>query len=354
MGGTFNVTSGRETITLGGTVLSEFADEYIAVIADVIMHPGLLPADLERLKDDLKRNLSVEKNSPYSIANNAFRNAVFAGHPLAAFLSTEPIINGFTISRVKDFYLRNFGAKRAALYVVGKFDTASTTAAVKAAFSKWIPGPDAPNNKPPDLLTGAPIIVDRPDSKQTYLIIGRPTIPVNDKDYTALYVADALLGGAFGSRITTNIREDKGYSYSPYSSLTNIAGSTSLWMESAEVTSEHAIAALTEVEKEIKKLGEEAPTATELGGVQRYLSGLFVIWNSDPSGIIYQLDFLHRHKLPDSYLTGFVKSINAVTPAQVQAVVKKQLDRSKMTVVLVGDKKDLMQQMESSKPKKAF
>ena len=161
-----------------------------------------------------------------------------------------------------------------------------------------------------------------------------------------------MLGGAFGSRITTNIREDKGYTYSPYSSVLN-RRNASVWTESADVTSEHTLAAIQEIEKEIKRLQNEPPSADELKGIQNYLAGIFVLQNSSPTGIINQLQFLDKHGLPDTYLTSFVKNVNSITPQQVSDITKKYLDYKKMLIVMVGDQEAIKKQVEA-KAKKAF
>src|SRR5204863_3418368 len=103
-------------------------------------------------------------------------------------------------------------------------------------------------------------------------------------------------------------RENKGYTYSPNSNILNRRG-VSVWSETADVTSEHTIDALKEIEKEINRLRDEPPSAEELKGIQNYLAGIFVLQNSTPGGIIGQLQFLDKHGLPDSYLTNFVKNI---------------------------------------------
>ena len=79
--------------------------------------------------------------------------------------------------------------------------------------------------------------------------------------------------------VTSNIREDKGYTYSPFSSLNNRKGS-SVWIEQADVTSEHTVESLLEIEKEIKKLGAIEPSKDELKGIQNYEAGIFVLQNS--------------------------------------------------------------------------
>jgi predicted Zn-dependent peptidase len=353
MGGTVNVSVGKEEVSISGSVLSEFAPDFIAAIADLIMNPALPASELQRLKDNAKRNLAVDMTVPQSIAEDKFRKAIFKDHPYGRLFSTAKLIDGFTLQGVKDFYNKNFGAKRSAIYVVGNYDAAVVNAAINKAFGKWKPGPAIYTPPVHPVIKQDTLIIDRKDAPQTTVILGLPTLLPKEKDYVGLLVTDALLGGAFGSRITTNIREDKGYTYSPYSSILNRRGA-SVWTESADVTSEHTLAALQEIEKEIKRLQNEPPSADELKGIQNYLAGIFVLQNSSPGGIIGQLQFLDKHGLPDSYLTSFVKNVNSITPEQVSAITKKYLDYKKMMIVMVGDQNAIKKQIETKGAKKAF
>jgi len=353
MGGTVNVGVGKEDVSISGSVLSEFAPDFISAIADLIMNPALPAGELERLKENLKRDLAVDMTVPQSIAQEKFRKAIFKDHPYGRYFSSAEKIDGFTLKNVKDFYGKNFGAKRAALYVVGKYDAADVTAAINKAFGSWKPGPDIYTPPVQPLVKQDTLIIDRKDSPQTTLLIGLPVLQPKDKDYVGMYVTDALLGGSFGSRITSNIRENKGYTYSPFSSILNRRG-VSVWTESADVTSENTIDALQEIEKEINRLRDEPPSAEELKGIQNYLAGIFVLQNSTPGGIIGQLQFLDKHGLPDSYLSTFVKNIHSITPEQVSAIVKKYLDYKKMMIVMVGDQNAIKKQIETKAPKKAF
>lgn len=172
-----------------------------------------------------------------------------------------------------------------------------------------------------------------------------PTLTPKDKDVVALQVTNSLLGGSFGSRITSNIRESKGYTYSPFSTIQNWKG-VSVWYEQADITSEHTGDALQEISNEIKKLQTEAPPKEELEGIQRYMAGTFVLQNSNPGGIINQLNFLDTHGLDDSYLTNRVKNIYAVTPEKVSEITRDYFKYEDMTVVMVGDKKLLEKQIK--------
>jgi predicted Zn-dependent peptidase len=258
------------------------------------------------------------------------------------------MISGFTVNMVRDFYEKNFGAKRAVLYVVGNFDEKAVNTAVKNSLIKWKPGPDV--MYPPVTTTAVPdtMLINRAGAPQTTLIVGMPVITPNNKDYVPLVLTNSMLGGSFGSRITSNIRENKGYTYSPFSTVSNRKGST-IWYEQADVTSEHTVNALLEIEKEIKRLQFEAPGKQELDGIKNYEAGIFVLQNSSPGGIISQLNFLDLYGLDDSYLTNYVKNIHAITPEKVSQVAKTYIQYDKMVKVLVGDKAALEQQIQKQK-----
>ncbi|MGC4034430.1 MAG: pitrilysin family protein [Chitinophagaceae bacterium] len=354
MGGTVSVTAGKEEIYIGGSVLSEFAADFIAAIADLVRNPAFPSTELDRIKENMKRDLAVDMTVPQSIAQAKFRSAIFKDHPYGRYYSTPEMIDGFTLKKVKDFYNDNFGAKRSSLFLAGQFNEAAVAAAVNKSFGSWKAGPEIAT---PALEIGPQkqdtIIIDRKSAPQTTLMVGLPSLLPKDKDYMGLIVTNSLLGGSFGSRITSNIRENKGYTYSPRSTILN-RRVASTWYEIADVTSEHTIDALQEIEKEINRLKSEPPSEAELKGIQNYLAGIFVLQNSSPGGIINQLQFLEKNGLPDSYLTNYVKNINGITPQQVSDITKNYIDYNKMTVVMVGDEEGIKKQVETKMPKKAF
>jgi predicted Zn-dependent peptidase len=189
-------------------------------------------------------------------------------------------------------------------------------------------------------------MIDRPAAPQTTVLLGLPTLDHTKPDYLSVQVTNSLLGGSFGSRITSNIREEKGYTYSPFSTITT-GVKVAIWYEHADVTTEHTGASLGEISNEIKRLQAEPPSKEELQGIQKYEAGIFVLQNSTPGGIINQLNFLDLHGLSDSYLTDRVKNIYAITPEKVQQIAKDYFKYENMTLVLVGDKKQLDKQMKA-------
>jgi len=345
MGGEVNINTGMDNVTISGSVLSEFAPELIKVIGDIVINPAFPASELERLKSDLKRQLTVQKSVPQSQAQERFFQIIYKDHPYGRYFPTEAMLNSYTLEMVKGFYTKNFGAKRSVVYVVGKFDDKAVAQAIDETFGKWVAGPEVSYPAATQIRTNEIAVIDRKDAPQTTVMLGLPTIIPKDKDAVALQVTNSLLGGSFSSRITSNLREDKGYTYSPFSTIQNRKG-VSIWYEQADVTSKDTGNSLQEIAKEIRKLQNEAPPKAELEGIQRYMAGTFVLQNSNSGGIVNQLNFLDLHGLDDSYLTDRVKNIYAVTPEKVSQMTKDHFKYEDMTLVLVGDKKLLEKQIK--------
>ncbi len=346
MGGDINVGVGSDQFFITGAVLSEFAPDLVKIMADMVINPSFPEKELPRLKDDLKRNLAVQRTVPQQQAQEKFLATIYNDHPYGRVFPTEKMIDAYTLEMVKGFYDKNIGAKRSVVYVVGKFDEAATSKAIEESFKAWREGPEISYPAANQVKTNQVSIIDRPKAPQTTVMIGLPTLTPKNENVVALQVTNAVLGGSFSSRITTNLREDKGYTYSPFSTIQNNKG-VSIWYEQADVTSANTGESLQEIAKEINRLQKEAPSETELTGVKNYMAGIFVLQNSSPNGIINQLNFLDIHELGDEYLTNRVKNIYAVTPEQVSKMAAENFKYENMTVVLVGDKKLLDKQMKS-------
>jgi predicted Zn-dependent peptidase len=164
-------------------------------------------------------------------------------------------------------------------------------------------------------------------------------------DYVPLSVTNTLLGGFFSSRITTNIREDKGYTYSPKSSISS-RYRDAYWTEKASVSIEVTGSALTEIFYEINRLQDEPPTIEELNGIQNYMAGVFVLKNSSLTGITNKLVFVDLHGLSEEYLTSYVKNVYAVTPADITHMMNTYLREGDMTIAIAGDVTKIKAQVE--------
>jgi predicted Zn-dependent peptidase len=345
MGGGVSVTVTEDLTTISGDVLTEFAPQMAMLLADIARHPKFPPGELDRLRRDRLRLVSVAKTQPGQMALAAFREAIYGEHPYGRLFPEEEQLQGYDIDAIRGFYDGNFGARRTHVFVAGMFDASDTIGAIEKAFVDWAAGPE-PLVNIPDRAEGKVVVdvIDRPDASQSNIYLGLPTIDPGHEDWIPLQVSNTLLGGFFSSRITRNIREDKGYTYSPFSTL-SVRYKDGYWAEVAAVTTDVTGPAIQEIVNEIDNLQKNPPPAEELDGVKNYSAGVFVLQNSTRGGIINVLSYLDHHNLPDNYLTNYVSNVFSITPEQVSKVAREYLREEDMTLVVVGDRSRVSEQV---------
>ncbi|QCK14500.1 M16 family metallopeptidase [Mangrovivirga cuniculi] len=345
MGGELNLSVSMHTTNTSSSVLYEFAPEAVKVMADVLMNPAFPESEFSRIINDRKRSLAVSMSRAQPKARAAFYSAVYPDHPYGRIYPTEEMLSNYTLEDAKSFYNANFGAKRTTVYVVGKFDESAVKNAVEESMSSWKSGSETNYPIAEPQVTDVVKILNRDGAPQSTIMFGMPVAGPSSEDWIALNVTNTLLGGSFGSRITRNIREDKGYTYSPRSAV-NDNFKSAVWYEVADVTTDVTKPSLEEITKEIYKLQEEAPSDDELEGIKNYSAGIFVLQNSTPGGIIGQLVNMDVHNLDESYLTNYVQNIYAVTPEKVKEMTQKYIKPEDMTLVVVGDESEIKNQVE--------
>jgi zinc protease len=346
MGGSINVGTGTDSTNVTGEVLSEFDAGFIALMADVILNPNFKAEDLERLRANKLRSLAVARTQAGNQAWEKFREVVFSGHPYAQINPTDEEVKGYTLDDLKNFYAANYGATRTNLYVVGKFNPVAVKNAIAKAFGPMKRGTPSTRNIPKIQAKRSLTTIDRPDAPQSTIYLGMPAPNPADADYPKFVVMDTILGGAFGSRITANIRENKGYTYSP-GSFVWTRFKTGYWVESADVTTQHTGDSVKEILYEINRMRTEPVSQAELQGIKNYLVGLYVLQNSTRFGVINQLENMNYNELPKSSIDNYVREISAVTAEDVQTMAKKYLTEDKMSIVVVGDLKKVGEQLKS-------
>ncbi len=345
MGSTLDINVSDDQTTAGLDVLSEFGPNAVRLLSDVLQHPRFPESELPRLKTDELRQIALGSSRPQTIALMRFRKILYGDHPYSVVLPTDTEVKAITLNDVKTYVTANFSPERSHLYVAGKFDSVAVKKAIADSFSKWPKSgttwkPDIPTPKSSRVLD----VTDRPGAPQSTLIIGLPVPPPTSPDAIPLLVTNALLGGSFNSRITANIREQKGYTYSPFSTISR-RYHDAYWAESADVTTQFTGPSIKEIFGEIDRLKNGPPAGPELKGIQNYLSGLFIIQNSSRGALISQLQFVDFQGLGEDYLKTYVAKVNAITPTDVQKMTSDYLKPDQMTIVVVGDKSKITDQL---------
>jgi zinc protease len=224
---------------------------------------------------------------------------------------------------------------------VGDFENEKMLRAITDRFGGWkAPGtapapPAAPTSAVPQ---HAVFFVPRPDSVQTTIQLGGFGPLRTDPDYEAALVANAIYGGTFGSRLVSNIREDKGYTYSPFAALRNYRAASTL-NTMADVRNEVTAPTFNEIMYELNRLATTSPTADELTQAKRFLVGIEAIQLQSRSAVANELARLWVNGLPSDEIGVHGRKVAATTADEVNTAARKYFPAAKMTVVAVGEEK---------------
>jgi zinc protease len=338
LGGAVSISTGIETTTIGIGSLAEKDRDAVALLADVVRNPSFPESELERIRKDLLRNLSISRLQPGGMAAVAFNRQMYGDHPFSVVFPSDEQLQSYTIEDVRRYYDENFGARRSHIFVSGSFDPDVMRQSITKHFSGWKEGPENEINVPIPTREGSLQVIDRPGSPQSTIEIGIPVIYVADPQSTQLGFMNDIFGGAgFLSRLFKNLREDKGYTYGPRTGVSSHYQS-SIWTFNADVATPATGPSFTEFFKELKRIKTEQVSDDEMASIRGYRGGTFVLRNASRGGIIGTLAMMDFYGLPDTYLTEYLARINSVTKDQVKTIANQQLPVSEMTIVVVGDR----------------
>lgn len=346
MGGELNIGTGLDQTFANMGVLSEFTTDAIELVAESLRQPAFPADQLERVRASLERNRKLSLSRPQAIASAAFVELIYPDHPYGRAFPSQEQLAGYTLEQIRSYYTNNFGAQRSHIMVGGKFDRDEVLATIRRSFGDWARGPE-PLIYPPRVESGLRLkLIDREGAPQSTVIIGLPVPDTASPEFRTFGQMQTLLGGYFSSRITANIREDKGYTYSPRSG-TSASFRTAYWTQSADVTTEHTGDSINEIFHEIQLMQNELPAPAEVERTQNYQTGIFVLSHATPGGLLARVSQMALHGLPSDYLDTYLTDINAITASQYQEMAQKHLLMDQMTIVIVGDLDKVIPQLEN-------
>lgn len=179
------------------------------------------------------------------------------------------------------------------------------------------------------------VLQEKADSLQSSLRIGKICIDRKHPDFYAFKVVNEIFGGYFGSRLMSNIREDKGYTYGIYSSIVNLHRASYLSI-GADVKKEFTAQTLVEIQKEIQILHQELVPADELERVRNYMLGALAGNMNTAFDLAEVFKGIYFSRLGYEYYTEYVKTIQTITPEKLQEIAQKYLRYEDMLEVIVG------------------
>lgn len=338
MGGTLSLFSDADSTTMNATSLSEFSPRLFDLMSDVAQHPSFPETEVKLAQENMIQQIRAGRADPGFLVNERFQKAVFGNHPYGFVVPDEKSISSLTRSDLRSFVTKYYLPNASHLIVVGDIDVNKTYAEIEKAFGSWKSGTVPPEENPavPKRDKRQIYFVNRPGSIQSAIYIGNVSIPRKDKDYFAIRTANTIYGGSFYSRLTRNIRETKGYTYSPFSSA-NTQAKTGSFLAGAFVRNEVTGPTLLEIFYELDRMRVLPVSDEELSAAKEYSTGNFSVELATQQGLAGRIATIYTYDLDKNFINDFRPKIQALTTADIQRAAAKYFDTYRAAIVIVGD-----------------
>lgn len=338
LGANLSGFAGQDVSTFQMRGLNNTLSQMLAILADVVRNPSFPQSELDLMKSRTAQQLQAQTASPQFVNNKLFRQTLFGNHPYARIGVTPETLPAIDRQSIVNFQQAYYRPNNATLIVVGDVAADAVFAAAEKAFGSWVRRA-LPESKPaalPALKGRTLVFVQRPNSVQSSISVGNFTPQRNDPRWYTLQLANQIFGGAFDSRLVRNIREEKGYTYSP-GSIFQAMGQGGLYRAVADVRNDVTGATLKEIYAEIDKMRDGGPEAEELNDAKQYSRGLFVLQNASQTGLANTLSTMATYDLPKDYPETFQRQISQPSGEAVKTGAQMLLGSEDSVVVIVGD-----------------
>lgn len=337
VGADLSVSVDADRLLLSTAVLRTGLSTVLDLLADIVTSASYPSAEVAAERDRLGQRITMALTQPGVVARMTRSRRLFGDHPYAQTLPDPALVadlDAATLRRTHRDRVRPYGAT---LVVVGDVQPATVARQATAAFAEWV-GP-ARRSRVVALPEFEPVgitLADRPGAVQSNVRIGGTAVGRRDPAYAALQLANLIFGGYFSSRLTENLRERNGFTYSPHSGVDNaVAGST--FLVDADVATEVTARAVHETWYELGRMALAPVTQDELDSARRYALGTLALSTATQSGLASTLTSLTGHGLSASWLAEYQRAVAGVTVADVQDVCRRYLSVSSLATVVVGD-----------------
>jgi len=314
-------------------------------LADLARNASFPEEEFERERRQRIEGLKIQRTTPDFLATERLRRTLFGEHPYAIVAPVPEQVAAFRREQLEEFYHQNYSPTNGLLILVGDFSIEAMLHQVERIFGPWTAPAPAPQKWPePPHQSGRQVhLVHLPGSVQTQVLVGNLAITRRDPDWYRMVLANSIYGGAFHSRLVMNIREQKGYTYSPRSGI-NALREYGYFSVHAAVRNEVAAATLTEIFYEMDRMRSLPVTAQELESARSYLSGVFSLGVATQDGVLSQLSTVFLDRLPEDYLETYRARIQALTEDDILAAARRHFDSANEQIVLVGDRAQIADQ----------
>jgi zinc protease len=341
LGAQYSTGAGYSTSFADVVALKNVFPEAMSLAARTIIAPSLPATEFNRVKNQALAAYQQTHARTAGLAADAFIRAAFDStapfsRPASGNLTT---IAGLTRDDVVTWHRTMFAPSAATLLLVGDISQPEARSVAQQAFGTWTATraamPAVANPVRPSTGTRV-ILVDRPGSVQSSIVVGQPGFRATDPDYISMVALNHIFGGGFSSRMNMNLREKHGYTYGAFSGL-DLRPGAGAFRATSEVRTNATDSALVEAIGEYKRIASEAVPTPELQGMVNNLVSGFPNSVQSVQGLSASLQNLIIWGLPLDFYTTYRERLSAVTPDDIKNVAAAKLTPNNVIVVVAGD-----------------
>ena len=339
LGADLSSHAGADNSAIAFAGLSELAEPLLQLVNELAREAAFPVPEFERERRQKLEEVKLDRTQPGFLAGERLRKVLFGAHPYAQVAPTEEQVAAYKRDDLLTTYHDFYTPENALLLMVGDFDSAAMLQTIEKVFGTWSgKQPVTPPAPEPAKPRGRHVhLVHVPGAVQAQILAGCRAITRKHPDWIKLGLTNSLYGGAFNSRLVMNIREDKGYTYSPRSSVHPLR-QYGYFSVSAAVRNDVVAASLTEIFYELDKLRSLPVPGPELADARNYVSGVFSLGLATQDGLLSQLATVALNDLPDDYLETYREKVRALTPDDLLSTARKYFDSCNLQIVVVGDR----------------
>lgn len=350
-GGSLQAVSDDDNLSIFGSVLSDAAPLAFSLLGDAVSRPTFAPTELTLAQTQTLSGLQLNSAAPAFLAAKTFRAGLYGAHPYGV-TPTATTVRAITLADVQRFHAAHVRPRGALLIVAGDVTMAQLKAWTGAAFAGWTGGTAAQRLLPPPASPRkAPqiILVHRPGSVQSNVLIGNLAVGPADSVRLAAELALQVLGGGSDGRLFKLLREQKGWTYGAYASMTRPRG-IGRFEASAEVRTAVTDSAVREMLAQLSRIGSEPIPAKELEDTRGGMLGSFPRALETPGGLAGMVAFVKLSGLPANYLQTYRPRLSRVTAKEAAAAARRVVRPAEALIVVVGDAAALYDKLAAIAP----
>lgn len=349
LGATLTAVVDVDAMLIDAAVLAPHLDELLSLVAELLTGAAHRDSDVAAERDRLLQRLRVARSRAGVQAQETLSQHLYRDHPYGRDLPQLADVVGITAGELRALHAELVRPAGSALILVGDLAPEPALASAAARFGHWR-GDGTPAETMPEigpLIADPSLLVHRPGSVQSSIRIGGRALRRDDARYPALQLTNLLYAGFFSSRLVANIREEKGYTYSPRSRIEHAAAGSTLIVE-ADVATAVTAPALLEMWYELGRLSTLRPTDQELDEARQYAVGSLAMSIATQAGLANMLTALLAVGLDLNWLRDHPDRLARVTAADVYDIGVHVLAPCRLAAVVIGDA------TQAAEPLKAF